>query len=87
MSPETVGTIIGLTLVAGAVAFVSFMALCLVCAGTLAVVIPIRVGLWALRLVRTELDATIPVPDPTVNTEVCRLDSAAEEYVWRDPQT
>jgi hypothetical protein len=57
MTSDTVGTIIGLTFVVGAVAFASFMVLCLVCAGTLAVVVPIRVALWAFRLVRTELDA------------------------------
>ncbi len=65
--------------------------LCLVCAGTLAVVIsipiPIRVGLCALRLVRTELDAAIPFPDSIVNTEARRLEGAAEEEVCRDQKT
>jgi len=77
MTSDTVGTIIGLTLVVGAVAVASFMVLCLVCAGTLALVIPIRVARWAFRLVRTELDPA--TADPVGNTDFRRTEGAAEE--------
>ncbi len=85
MTSDTVGTIIGFTLVVGALAFASFMVLCLVCAGTLAVVIPFRVALWAFRLVRSELDAA--TADPVVNTEFRRTGGAAEGETQRDQKT
>jgi hypothetical protein len=77
MTSDTVGTIIGLALVVGAVALVSFMVLCLVCAGTLALVIPFRVALWAFRLVRTELDAA--TTHPTEDAEFRRAGGERED--------
>jgi restriction system protein len=61
---------------------VSFMALCLVCAGTLAVVIPICVEVRMLRLVRTELDDE--TADRAVHTNVRRIGCAAYDEAQRE---